>query len=270
MPSEFAYKRTWGPKPKYPLVERYVPPKKDFVSIAGPCSVENVDMINKIAAHVSLRGATHLRGGCFRAGTYPSGDFGWIKESLLSAYYWAAQNNKLENIIEILDYRDIPLMKQFCTCFQVGARQMQNYTLLKELGKSGKPIFLKRNMGATLDEWLGSAEWLLHHGCEELYLIERGSSTHLDHVRWDLSLSLIPSIKEISHIPIIVDPSHGTGRRDIVMRMAFAGVAAGAKGILLETHMDPDKSLSDPDQTISLDDYSHIINKINKLREFLK
>jgi len=269
MPSEFAHKRTWGPTPSYPLIQKYIPPRKDFISIAGPCSIESTDMINKIASHVSLRGATHLRGGCFRAGTYPSSNFGWISEELMSSYYWAAQNNKLDNIIEVLDYRDIELVSQYCTCFQVGARQMQNYTLLKELAKRNKPIFLKRNTGATLDEWLGAAEWLLYHGAKEIYLIERGSSTHLNHVRWDLSLSIIPAIKELSHVPVIVDPSHGSGRRDLVHRLTLAGVAAGAKGMLLETHINPAESLSDAEQAISLDDYSFISNRVKKLREIL-
>jgi 3-deoxy-7-phosphoheptulonate synthase len=267
--NEFAKRRQWGPTPKYPLVEAYEPPNDDFILIAGPCSVESREQISKVAEYVAAEGATHLRGGVFRAGTYPGENFGWIDPALIKAYWFAAKLNGLKNIIELLDYRDVEDIGQYAECFQVGCRQMQNYTLLREVGRSGKPVFLKRHPGSTLDEFLGSAEHVLKAGCKELYLIERGSATNATHVRWDLSLSIVPAIKAISKIPVIVDGSHGTGRRDLVEPMTLAGVAAGASGVLIETHPIPEKSLSDADQAISKDDFISLIRKIKKVREVL-
>lgn len=266
--NQFAKRRTWGPTPKYPLVEAYEPKVKPFAVIAGPCSVENSEMIHSLAEQVSKLGATHLRGGVFRAGTYPGTAFGYRDESLLNAYHVAAKLNGLENIIEILDYSEgaVDFVARYCTAFQVGARQMQNYTLLRLLGAYGKPVFLKRHPGATLDEWLGAAEHLLTGGVTEIYLIERGSSTNANHVRWDLSLSMIPAIKALSKIPVIVDASHGTGRRDLVSPMTLAGVAAGAGGILVEVHEKPDQSLSDPDQAITPKEFQDLMTKIKLVK----
>lgn len=269
----FAKKRTWGPTPKYELVEKYKPKSDNFVFISGPCSVESREQILSMGAIVKNAGATHLRGGVFRAGTYPNDkvNFGWVSEFLLQSYYEAAQTNGLKNIIEVLDYTEdsFKLIEPYCDVFQVGARAMQNYSLLSKLGKYGKPVLLKRNTGATLDEWLGAAEWLLKGGVQEIYLIERGSSTHLNHVRWDLSISIIPAIKSICNIPVIVDASHGTGRRDLVAPMTLAGVAAGAGGCLVECHYDPEKSLSDADQAITPKELYDLAFKIYKVKEIL-
>jgi len=264
---EFAKRRTWGPEPRFPLVEAYVPPSDKFVVISGPCSVESSEQIKKIAILVASE-ATHLRGGVFRAGTYPGKKFGIVDTELLRAYQEAAVNNGLSNIIEVLDYNKWSLyqLSKHCSAFQVGARQMQNYTLLRTLGDFGKPVFLKRHPGSTLDEWLGAAEHLLTGGVTELYLIERGSVSHLNHVRWDLSISMIPAVKAITRIPVIVDGSHGTGRRDLVEPMTLAGVAAGAGGILVEVHEDPVNSLSDPEQAITPDAFMRLMNKVNKIK----
>lgn len=266
--NRFAKRRTWGPVPSYPLVESYESKSKPFVVIAGPCSVENSEMIHVMAEKVSKLGATHLRGGVFRAGTYPGASFGYRDEALLNSYHVAAKLNGLENIIEVLDYSEgaVDFVARYCTAFQVGARQMQNYTLLRLLGAYGKPVFLKRHPGATLDEWLGAAEHLLTGGVTEIYLIERGSSTNANHVRWDLSLSMIPAIKALSKIPVIVDASHGTGRRDLVSPMTLAGVAAGAGGVLVEVHESPDKSLSDPDQAITPNEFQELMNKVKLVK----
>jgi len=270
MNEHFAMKRNWGPTPKFERVEKFENLNNDFTFIAGPCSVESEEQINIIAEFVKMNGATHLRGGVFRAGTYPNDNtFGWVPEGLIRAYHLAAKNNGLKNIIEVLDYRDINLLSKYASCFQVGCRQMQNYTLLKEVGRSGKPIFLKRNPGSTLDEWLGAAEYLIQAGCQELYLIERGSVSHVNHVRWDLSLSIIPAAKAITKIPIVVDASHGTGRRDLVLPMTLAGVSAGANGMLVECHPEPRKSLSDADQAIGFSDLIVLVEKVNKLRSVL-
>lgn len=266
--NEFAKRRTWGPSPKYPLVEAYEPPSENFVVIAGPCSVESPEQIGAVANHVSQFGATHLRGGVFRAGTYPGNAFGLVGLDLLRAYSDVAAEKGLKNIIEVLDYNEdaLHLLRCMSDCFQVGCRQMQNYTLLRMLGYFEKPVFLKRNPGATLDEWLGAAEHLLVGGVKEIYLVERGSVSHVNHVRWDLSISMIPAVKAITKIPVIVDASHGTGRRDLVEPMTLAGIAAGAGGLLCEVHPDPEKSLSDADQAIDFSSFEQLMKKVIGVR----
>lgn len=270
--NQFSMKRNWGPEPRYNRVINYKRPDNKFVVIAGPCSVESQEQIWEMAKIVSGRGATHLRGGVFRTGTYPGNNFGWIDESLIKDYSDAARTYGLKNIIEVLDYSDesLDLVMKYASCFQVGARQMQNYTLLRKLGSTGKPVFLKRNTGATRDEWLGAAEHLLAGGTSEIYLIERGISTHNTDVRWTLDLMSIPAIKSISDIPVICDASHGTGRRDLVEPMTLAGVAAGAAGILVEVHTDPDRSLSDPDQAITPAQFQSLMDKVTKIKEVVK
>lgn len=264
--TDFAFRRTWGPKPKYERVLKYKRYDMNPIFVAGPCSVENEQQIFSLARLVADMGATHLRGGLFRAGTYPGNNFGLVDIDLVKAYHQAAKDNGLKNIIEILDYRQIELLIEYADCFQVGARSQQNYTLLRELGKTWKTIFLKRNTGCTIDEWLGSAEHLLAAGNCCPVLIERGSSTHMNHVRWDLSISTIPAVKAITDIPIIVDASHGTGRRDLVEPMTLAGIAAGADGCLVEVHNDPENSLSDPDQAITPGAYDELMAKIRAVK----
>ena len=267
----FAHKREWGPVPNYPLVKEYKRPNDDFIIISGSCSVESDYQVNSIARMVKHAGATNLRGGIFRAGTYPKqgAHFGWVNQDLIISFYEAAKSHGLKNIIEVLDYSDESFDKiaNFCDVFQVGARSQQNYSLLRKLGQYGKPVFLKRNTGCTVDELLGSAEHLLVGGVKELHLIERGSSTHMNHVRWDLSISAIPAVKSICDIPVIVDASHGTGRRDLVSPMTLAGVAAGAHGVLVESHEDPEMSMSDADQCITPREFQELVKKIHKVRE---
>lgn len=271
MGNNFATRRVWGPTPNYPLVRAYEPPKNKFIVIAGSCSVEGVEQIHQISDFVGRYGATHLRGGVFRAGTYPGKSFGLVDQDLIKHYFGAAKFAKLDNIIEVLDYTQEALdrVAPLCDCFQIGARQMQNYTLLRTLGAYDKPIFLKRHPGSTLDEWLGAAEHLLAGGAKEIYLIERGSSTHMNHVRHDLSLSLIGAVKALTKIPVIVDASHGTGRADLVESMTLAGVAAGAGGVLIEVHAEPAKSMSDADQALDPETFKKLMKKIKQIREVL-
>jgi 3-deoxy-7-phosphoheptulonate synthase len=270
--NEFSFKRTWGPEPRLDLVKAYKRKSDSFVFIAGPCSVESHEQIEIIADHVSKSGATHLRGGVFRAGTYPGKSFGWIDESLIKHYHSTAKGYGLKNVIEVLDYtkESFDLIEKHCDVFQVGARAMQNYTLLRKLGEYDKPVFLKRNQGSTVDEWLGAAEHLLFGGVKELYLIDRGSSSYHTDCRWAPTLHTIPSVKSICDVPIIFDASHSTGRRDFVGPMAMAGVAAGSDGLLVETHYDPEKSLSDSEQAISLEEFSKLSKKIKSLRHLLE
>jgi 3-deoxy-7-phosphoheptulonate synthase len=266
---DFRFKRHWGPSPRYDLVRKYKRPNNDFIKIAGPCSMESVSQLENIALKIRDE-TTHLRSGVFKAGTYEGQTFGWIDKELIKQFHDIANRNKLKNIIEILDYRDIDWICDYADCFQVGARQTQNYTLLKEVGKSGKPVFLKRNMGMTVDEFLGAANYILNAGCKELYLIERGSSTYHSDVRWTPTVHVIPSIKSICDVPVIWDASHATGRRDIVDKICLAGISAGADGYLIETHSDPEKSISDADQAISIEDYKKLCLKIERVRNAIK
>ncbi len=267
----FAYRRVWGPTPHYPRVEKYTPPDYGLISIAGPCSVESPEQIHVIAQVLGKLGIKYLRGGVFRAGTYPGNRFGWVPESLMAEYSRAAHENNMKCIIEVLDCHPVflEMVSKYCDAYQVGARQMQNYTLLRLLARTKRPVFLKRHPGSTLDEFLGAAEHLLAEEKCEPILIERGSSSHMNHVRWDLSISLIPAIKAITKIPIICDASHGTGRRDLVEPMTFAGIAAGADGFLVEVHPTPDKSLSDADQAYPIDQFPLLYHKILILKKMV-
>lgn len=250
----FEEKRTWGPKPKYPLVSMKPKVKRnELITIAGPCSIEDEKQVGEIAEVLSRCGVSYMRGGVFRAGTYPPDDYGFHLDNLRMLFDKAYKAN-LKIIVEILDVRQLELIDGWASAFQIGARHMQDYVLLGELSKTKKPVFLKRNMGATLDEFLGSAEYLCKGKCQP-HLIERGSSTFHNHVRWDLSMSIIATIKTMTGLPILVDASHGTGRRDLVYPMTMAGIAAGADGFLCEVHPDPELSVSDADQAYLLGDF---------------
>lgn len=267
----FAFRRWWGPNPHYPNVESYNPNSNEFIAIAGPCSIETADQIHQIANELSRCNIKYLRGGVFRAGTYPGNKFGWIEEKLIIEFYRAAHNNGMKTIIEILEYHPETMINidKYADCYQVGARQMQNYNLLKTLGKTKRKVFLKRNMGSTLDEFLGAAEYLLKDGYCEPILIERGSSTYHNHVRWEPSISIIPAIKAITKIPIVIDASHSTGRMDLIEPITLAGIVAGANGFLVETHPTPEKSLSDSDQAYPLGQFKILKRKIDSIKECL-
>ncbi|MDI6756432.1 MAG: 3-deoxy-7-phosphoheptulonate synthase [Endomicrobiia bacterium] len=258
----FQSKRTWGPEPKYPTVLSIPHKKKEFITIAGPCSIENDRQVESIAQVLSQTGCKYMRGGVFRAGTYPPDEFG-LDRKLMRVFFDIAKSYGLQTVMEVLDIRQTWEMP--ADVLQVGARHMQDYTLLNELSKSNKPIILKRNMGATLDEFLGAAEYLVRNGKKDIMLCERGSATHMKHVRWDLSLSLVAAIKRMTGLPILVDASHGTGRRDIVLDMTLAGIAAGADGYIVEVHPAPQKSLSDADQALPLGIYPELHRKAEKI-----
>lgn len=264
--SEFAHRRHWGPIPTYPKVEAYelTGNRTDTMTIlGGPCSVESADQIHAIAKVMGKAGATYLRGGIYRAGTYPGRikAFGLVDEVLIAEFARAAHENGMKTVVEVLEYspQAMAIYDKYGDAYQVGARQMQNYPLLKMLSQRKRPVFLKRAVGATIDEFLGSAEWLLKNETCDVTLIERGSATNATHVRWDLSISMIPAVKAITNLPILVDASHGTGRRDLVAPMTMAGVAAGADGFLVEAHPNPTASISDADQAISLPEAEKLI-----------
>lgn len=258
--TNFSQKRTWGPDPIYPKVCGFVAPNSEsLISIAGPCSIEGHEQMDRIIPVLQSTKTTYARGGVYRAGTYPRQDgvFG-LQERLLHEWHRRCSLAGLKTIVEILDIRQIEAIDAYADAFQVGARHTQDYALLKELSRTKKTVTLKRAVGATLDEFLGAAEYLLHGPCRPT-LIERGSATHMNHVRWDLSISLIAAVKRITGVPVLVDASHGTGRRDLVFPMTMAGVAAGADGFLVEVHPEPEKSLSDADQAYPLDAYPDLL-----------
>lgn len=269
--NELLKKRVWGPEPRYPKILDYHAPFKGLLSIAGPCSIESEEQIAEVAVHLGFENVKCMRGGIFRAGTYPGDNFGLIDESLIEVFSKLAHKNNMKCVLEVLDYSPYTLgiYMKYADIFQVGARQMQNYRLLHLLAKDGRPVFLKRNMGANVHEWLGAGEHLLKNGTSELFLIERGSSSFMNHVRWDLSISAIAVVKEMCKVPVIVDASHGTGRRDLVAPLTYAGIAAGADGYLIETHPNPEKSLSDSEQAISLEKFSDVHQNALRLKNLV-
>lgn len=252
------------PTPNYPRVETYPKQKDSFIVLAGPCSIESPEQVEEIAAEISQYPITFMRGGVYRAGTYPREEFG-LQRDLLFDWKEIAKKHKLDIVVEVLDIRLLDVIDRAADAFQIGARHMQDYALLKEISKTPKTVFLKRNMGAKLDEFLGACEYLLQGSCKPV-LIERGSSSYHDHVRWELSVSTIAAIKNKCHVPIIVDASHGSGRRSLVLPLTLSGIAAGADGFLVETHPTPDLSLSDANQAYPLEDFGHIFDKALGIR----
>jgi len=219
------------------------------VVMAGPCSVETKEQIDRIAEIVAQAGAVVIRGGAFKPRSSPY-SFQGLGEKGLQLMREAANRNGLLVVSEVMDHSQIPLLAAYSDILQVGARNMQNYNLLKELGKQRKPILLKRGIAATIEELLLSAEYLMAGGNYEIILCERGIRTFETYTRNTMDISAIPVVKKLSHLPIVGDPSHGTGRRDKVIPMARAAVAAGADGLLIEVHHDPDQALSDGAQSL--------------------
>jgi 3-deoxy-7-phosphoheptulonate synthase len=221
----------------------------EVIVMAGPCSAETEQQVCSTAAAVRRAGAKVLRGGAFKPRSSPYSFCGLGEEGLkLLRDAAAAENLKLAS--EVMDVSQIEVMDRYCDILQVGARNMQNFTLLRELGRGRKPILLKRGISATIEEWLLSAEYVLSGGNTQVILCERGIRTFETYTRNTLDISAIPIVQKLSHLPIIVDPSHGTGRRDKVAPMARAAVAAGADGLLIEVHCDPDHALSDGAQSL--------------------
>ena len=217
--------------------------------IAGPCSIENEDQIFRLAKVVAKSGAKFLRGGAFKPRTSPY-SFQGLGEEGLKLMRAAADENKLLVVTEVMQIDQIELIDKYTDVFQLGARNMQNFSLLKELGKVSKPVMVKRGIAATIEEWLMSAEYLLSGGNKNVFFCERGIRTFENYTRNTFDLSAIPVVHKKSHLPIIADPSHATGLRDQVPPMARAAVAAGADGIMIEIHDDPENALSDGPQAL--------------------
>ena len=221
----------------------------EVIVMAGPCSVETEEQIFTSAAAVRRAGAKILRGGAFKPRSSPY-SFQGLGEDGLKLLRAAANKESLKVVSEVMDVSQIEVVGKYSDMYQVGARNMQNFTLLRELGKTRKPVLLKRGIAATIEEWLLSAEYLLAGGNVDVILCERGIRTFESYTRNTLDISAIPVVKKLSHLPIVADPSHGTGRRDKVAPMARAAVAAGADGLVIEVHNNPDRALSDGAQSM--------------------
>ncbi len=221
----------------------------EVIVMAGPCSAETEEQVEATAAAVKRAGAKVLRGGAFKPRSSPY-SFQGLGEVGLRMLRGAADRHNLTLVSEIMDISQLDVISPYADILQVGARNMQNFTLLRELGRTRKPILLKRGISATIEEWLLSAEYILAGGNMEVMLCERGIRTFESYTRNTLDISAIPVVKKLSHLPVLVDPSHGTGIRDKVAPMARAAVAAGADGLLIEVHNDPDHALSDGAQTL--------------------
>lgn len=237
-----------------------------IVVMAGPCSIESKKQILRIARSVKKAGAHFLRGGAYKPRTAPY-SFQGLEKIGLTFLKHAAKKTGLKVITEVLDPRDVELINLYTDIFQVGTRNMQNYSLLKELGRANKPVLLKRGMWASYKEFLLAAEYILAGGNTNVILCERGIRTHVHELRFNLDLNSIPYLKKESHLPIIIDPSHGTGRRDLVRAMSRAAIAAGADGLIIEVHFSPDQSVSDADQTIDLEELERVIKDVQKVAE---
>ncbi len=221
----------------------------ELVVMAGPCAVESRDQLFRIAEQVARAGAQMLRGGAFKPRTSPY-SFQGLGERGLEILAQAREAFGLAIVTEAMDRENLGLVEQYADMIQIGARNMQNYSLLRDAGRARKPVLLKRGIAATLEEWLMAAEYLLAEGNYQVALCERGVRTFADHSRNTLDLSVVPAVKELSHLPVIVDPSHGTGRRDRVLPLARAAVAVGADGLIVEAHHDPEHAASDGLQSL--------------------
>jgi 3-deoxy-7-phosphoheptulonate synthase len=222
---------------------------EEVVVIAGPCSAETDEQVEATAAAVKRAGAKILRGGAFKPRSSPY-SFQGLGEAGLRMLRAAADRHDLKLVTEVMEVSQIELIERYADIHQVGARNMQNYSLLRELGRAKKPVMLKRGISATIEEWLLSAEYVLAGGNKNVILCERGIRTFESYTRNTLDISAIPVVQSLSHLPVIADPSHGTGRRDKVAPMARAAVAAGADGLIIEVHCDPDHARSDGAQSM--------------------
>ena len=235
---------------------------KEIVVMAGPCAVESLEQLRESARAVKECGAKILRGGAFKPRTSPY-DFQGLGEEGLKLLRQTADEFGLKVVTEIVESGDIELLENYSDILQVGARNMQNFQMLKALGKSKKPVMLKRGLSATITEWLNAAEYILSGGNDKVIFCERGIRTYETFTRNTLDLSAVAAIKELSHLPIVVDPSHGTGRRKMVAPMSKAAIAAGADALIIEVHPHPEKALSDGNQSLTPKDFKSLMSELN-------
>ena len=236
--------------------------------IAGPCSIESRDQIVQVAHQVKEAGATGLRGGAFKPRTSPY-SFQGMKEKGLELMALAREATGLALVSEVMAPEHVPLLTRYVDVLQVGARNMQNYPLLEAVGESGKPVLLKRGPAATMDEFLLAAEYILKTGNTQVMMCERGIRTFEDHTRFTLPLATVPYLKQTTHLPVVVDPSHGTGKASLVAPMAVAAIAAGADGLIVEVHPDPEKALSDGYQSLTPAAFTKMMADCRKVAQAL-
>ncbi|MBU1933212.1 MAG: 3-deoxy-7-phosphoheptulonate synthase [Candidatus Omnitrophica bacterium] len=239
---------------------------KKIVVIAGPCSVENLEGLRKIGRAVKASGALILRGGAFKPRTSPY-SFQGLGEEGLRYLNEVKKDTGLKIVTEVMDTRDIALVEKYADMLQVGARNMQNFNLLKEVGLSKKPVLLKRGISSTVKEFLMSAEYVLSNGNFNCVLCERGIRTFEDSTRFTLDLNAVPLIKNLSHLPVIVDPSHGTGKWDLVGAMSRAAIAAGADGLIVEVHPNPEEAYSDGAQSLLPEKFDAMMKELALVAE---
>lgn len=238
------------------------------ITIAGPCAVESKEQIIRTAKAVKAAGADMLRGGAFKPRTGPY-TFQGLGEEGLKLLALAKKETGLPIVSEIMSVENLELVTNYVDVLQVGARNMQNFDLLREVGRIRKPVLLKRGLSATIEEFLAAAEYILSEGNSQVILCERGIRTYETATRNTLDLSIIPIIKELSHLPIIVDPSHATGKRSLVPPMAKAALVAGAHGIMIEVHPEPEKALSDGPQSLTIPGFEKLMDEIKQIKAFL-
>jgi 3-deoxy-7-phosphoheptulonate synthase len=236
----------------------------EIVVIAGPCAVESQEQLFETARAVKASGARILRGGAFKPRSSPY-NFQGLGEEGLKLLGYIKKETGLPVVTEVMDTRQLELVARYADMIQIGSRNMHNYPLLKEAGMCRKPVLLKRGMMATIEEFLLAAEYILNQGNEQVILCERGIRTFETSTRNTLDLSAVPMLKRVSHLPVIVDPSHGTGLRWMVPSMAKAAVAAGADGIIMEVHYKPEDALCDGVQSLNLDEFAQLMTDLNKI-----
>jgi 3-deoxy-7-phosphoheptulonate synthase len=239
---------------------------EDVVVMAGPCSVEGEEMLLETARFVASRGARILRGGAFKPRTSPY-SFQGLGEAGLRMLATARTETGLRVVSEVMTPSDVEMVAGYVDMLQVGTRNMQNYALLQEVGRTGKPVLLKRGMSSTVEEWLLAAEYVLSQGNRNVVLCERGIRTFEQSTRFTLDLNIVPLVRELSHLPVVVDPSQGTGRWSLVRPMSLAAVAAGARGLLLEVHPRPEKALSDGAQSLDFENFERLTGELARLTE---
>jgi len=236
----------------------------EVVMMAGPCSVEGVEMLLETARHVAAQGARILRGGAFKPRTSPY-SFQGLGEEGLKMLAAAREETGLKVVTEVVTPGDVELVARYSDILQLGTRNMQNYALLQEAGRSGYPVMLKRGMSSTIEEWLLAAEYLLSQGNRNVMLCERGIRTFEPATRFTLDINAVPLVRELSHLPVIVDPSQGTGRWSLVSPLSLAAVAAGANGLLVEVHPHPDDALSDGAQSLDFATFDRLMADLKRL-----
>jgi 3-deoxy-7-phosphoheptulonate synthase len=239
-----------------------------FTVIAGPCSVESEEQTIETARAVKEAGGHALRGGAFKPRSSPYA-FQGLGLKGLKILRKAKEETGLPIVTEVIDARDVFWVSEYADVLQIGARNMQNFSLLKEVGKSRKPVLLKRGMNSTIEEWLNCAEYILSEGNPHVILCERGIRTFESYTRNTLDLSAVPVLKELTHLPVIVDPSHATGKVSLIPPLSLASVAAGADGITVEVHINPEEALCDKEQALTPQQFSEMMQRIRALHQFM-